>query len=352
MLMIVILSFVAVVLGCSIYNYKIGPVSSNSEIKEVVIPSGSSTKDIAHILRENNLIRDEKFFLLYVKLFDVKSLRASTYQLSENMGVPKIIEVLEKGNSYNPNAIKITFKEGINMREVANVISKNTNHTYEEVMELLEDTTYIDSLIDTYWFLTDDIKNPDIYYPLEGYLFPSTYELKNKEVKIQDIFQLMLDEMEKALAPYQNEIEKSKYSIHQVLTLASMVEKEAAREMDRGNVASVFYNRLDKKMSLGSDVTTRYALKIDNPKERLSTKQYQTRNPYNTRVTDGSMNGRLPVGPICMISKSSIEASVNPEKTDYLYFIANVQTKETFFFQKDRDFEAKKQELSSVNGGL
>lgn len=352
MLCIVILSFVAVVLGCFVYNYKIGPVSNNKDLKEIVIPSGSSTRDIARLLKENNLIRSENFFLFYVKLFDVNNLRASTYLLSEDMGVKRIIDTLQKGNSYNPDSIKITFKEGINMRELAEVISSNTNHSKEDVMSLLENSEYIDTLIDTYWFLTDDIKDSDIYYALEGYLFPSTYEFKNKNVEVEEIFKVMLDEMEEVLSPYKEEIEATGYSIHEVLTLASMVEKEASREIDRGNVASVFYNRLDKKMSLGSDVTTRYALKIDNPKQQLSTEQYQTKNPYNTRYTGGSMNGRLPIGPICTISKSSIEASIRPAKTDYLYFIANVQTKETFFYQNSRDFEAKKQELSSVNGGL
>lgn len=352
MLCILILSFTFVVLGCTVYNYKIGPVSNSTEAIEVVIPNGTSTKEVAKILKEKGLIRDETFFLLYIKLFHVNSIKASTYQLTPNMGVKNIVKVLEAGNSYNPDVVQITFKEGINMRQIATLISENTNSTYDEVIAKANDMEYINSLIENYWFITDEIKNDDIYYKLEGYLFPNTYEFRNKDVTVEEIFNTMIKAMANALDPYRSIIETGELSVHEILTLASMVEKEAAREQDRSKVASVFINRIDHQMSLGSDVTTRYALKIDDPKKVLSKAQYQTKNPYNTRVTDGSMNGKLPIGPICTVSLSSIKASVEPEDTDYIYFIANIQTLETFFFNNANDFEQKKQELASVNGGL
>lgn len=352
MLCILILSFTFVVLGCTVYNYKIGPVSNSTETIEVVIPNGTSTKEVAKILKEKGLIRDETFFLLYIKLFQVNSIKASTYQLTPNMGVKNIVKVLEAGNSYNPDVVQITFKEGINMRQIATLISENTNSTYDEVIAKSNDEDYINSLIEEYWFITDEIKNDTIYYKLEGYLFPNTYEFRNKDVTVEEIFNTMIKAMEKALDPYRSIIENGELSVHEILSLASMVEKEAAREQDRSKVASVFMNRIDHQMSLGSDVTTRYALKIDDPKKALSKTQYQTKNPYNTRVTDGSMNGKLPIGPICTVSLSSIKASVEPEKTDYIYFIANIQTLETFFFNNANDFEQKKQELAAVNGGL
>lgn len=121
-----------------------------------------------------------------------------------------------------------------------------------------------------------------------------------------------------------------------------MVEKEAATEDVRSKVASVFINRLNSNMSLGSDVTTRYAFKIDNPKQVLTKVQYNTRNPYNTRVTDGSMNGKLPIGPICTLSESSIKASIYADNTNYLYFIANIQTLETFFYSNINEFNTKR----------
>lgn len=357
MLSVLILTTAFIVLACTVYNYKIGPVSDSSEEIEVVIESGSSVRSIASLLEEKGLIRDKNFFLIYAKLFDVDNIKASTYKLSPNMGVKKIVEVLQEGNSYNPDAITITFKEGLNMREIANVISDKTDNSYEDVLAKANDQEYLKTLINDYWFLTDTILRDGIYYGLEGYLFPNTYEFTNREVSIETIFKAMLDEMDKVLTLYKETIASKGKTVHEILTLASMVEKESAGNTQENpnaskEIASVFYNRLSLSWPLGSDVTTRYALKIDNNKQALSASDFQYKSPYNTRLQDGTMNGKLPIGPIASASKDSIEASVNPMDTDYLYFIANIVTKETFFFTNSRDFEAKKQELAAVNQGL
>ena len=356
MICILILLTTAIVLGCTVYNYKMSPVSNSSEEIEVVIPSGSSIKAIGALLEEKGLIRDKDFFVIYAHLFHIDNVKASTYHLSPNMGVPKIAEIIQEGNSYNPDSITITFKEGLNIRQIAKVIEENTDNHYDEVIAKASDETYLRSLIEKYWFLDESILGPDIYYGLEGYLFPNTYRFTNKQVTIETIFETMLDQMGKELEPYREEIEKQGKSVHAILTMASMVEKEGAthNEEDQvlNHVASVFYNRIDRNMSLGSDVTTRYALQIDDAQQKLTTEQYQTKSPYNTRLTDGSMNGKLPVGPICGPGRESIKAAIYPSDTNDIYFIANIVTKETFFFDNSRDFERKKQELQSVNQGL
>ena len=352
MLGILIITAIVIVGFCTFYNYQLGPVSKSDKTVEIEIPKNTTTRGIASILKENNLIRDERVFLIYVKLMKVDNMKAGYYDISYSMGVKKIVSLLQEGSKKNPNEIEITFKEGITMRDIASVISKNTNNSYESVIEKSNDINYINSLIQNYWFITEDIKNKDIYYKLEGYLFPDTYRFNDKNVTVEEIFNKMINKMASVIEPYRKDIEKSSLSLHQILTLASMVEEEAAREQDRRNVASVFINRIKLGMSLGSDVTTHYAFKVDNPKQVLTKIQYNTPNPYNTRVTDGSMNGKLPVGPICTLSKSSIEASIYPNKTDYTYFIANIQTLETFFYNNSREFEQKKNELASVNGGF
>ena len=134
---------------------------------------------------------------------------------------------------------------------------------------------------------------------------------------------------------------------HDILTLASIAEEEVSLDKDRSNVVSVFLNRIAKNMNLGSDITARYGIKLDD-KRPLTVSEYNDNNPYNTRVQ--SFLG-LPAGPIAMVSKTSIEAAMKPAQTNYLYFISNIQTKETFFFEKSSEFEAKKKELSSVNEG-
>ena len=155
--------------------------------------------------------------------------------------------------------------------------------------------------------------------------------------------------MNSVLSEYKEDIEKNKHNVHEILTLASLAEKEVrGREDYREKVVSVFENRLSRGMSLGSDVTTRYSLKIDNQKQVLKKSQYASVNAYNTRSS--TMAGKLPAGPISTVSEHSIKAVLYHDKTNYLYFIANIKTGETFFFAKSKDFEKKKQELSSVNG--
>ena len=153
--------------------------------------------------------------------------------------------------------------------------------------------------------------------------------------------------MQVVLDPFKENILNSNYSIHELLTLASIAEKEVSNPTDRSKVVSVFINRLNKNMSLGSDITARYGIKLDDTRA-LTKSEYNDNNPYNTRLTTKL---GLPVGPISMVEKSSIEASIKPETTNYLYFISNIKTKETFFFENSKDFENKKNELKKVNGG-
>ena len=154
--------------------------------------------------------------------------------------------------------------------------------------------------------------------------------------------------MGSVLEPFKEDIEKNEFSIHELLTLASIAELEVNLDKDRKDVVKVFMNRLDKKMSLGSDITTRYSIKLDDTRP-LYKSEYNKVNAYNTRSS--SMAGKLPAGPIGMISKESLEASVYPSEIDALYFISNIKTNETFFYKKYSDFEKKKNELAKVNGG-
>ena len=253
-------------------------------------------------------------------------MKASTYELDKNMSLKEIIKVLEAGNGYNPDEITITFKEGLNVRKIAKLVEENTNNSYDDFMKLMNDSDFIDNKIDEYWFLTDSIKNSKIYYPLEGYLFPETYAFLNKDVTVEDIVDTMLKEMGKVLEGYKDKIENSEYNIHELMTLASIVELEGASADDRASVAGVFYNRLHDGWVLGSDVTTYYYLKIDDFKQSLNGNKnlYTCDNAYNTRCT--SFAG-LPVGPISNPGKESIDAVINYKKHNYYYFVADCNKK-------------------------
>ena len=224
---ILVLLGITILSLCTIYNINIKAVDKNDDSKiEIVIPQGTSKKEVGNILEENGLIRSSTFFSIYIKLFDTKDFKASTYYLSKNMDLKEIINVLENGNSYNPNQIAITFKEGINIRKLATLIQDNTNNSYDDVIDTLNDKEDLDELIEKYWFITDSIKNDKLYYSLEGYLFPDTYYFSNKSVTVKEIIEKMLDKMEKVLEEYKDEIENSSLSIHEILTLASIIEKE------------------------------------------------------------------------------------------------------------------------------
>jgi len=227
------------------------------------------------------------------------------------------------------------------MRSIAKVISENTSNKYDAVISKSNDKDYINRLATKYWFIDKDVQKDGTFYKLEGYLYPNTYVFKNKNVTIEDIFNKMLIETDKVLSKYKTEIEKSKLSTQQIITLSSIVELEGLSDKDRPNIASVFYNRLNKNMSLGSDVTACYAQKIDDTTLCHKTANFNYKSDYNTRLV--SKLG-LPTGPICNPSESSIKAVLNAPKTDYLYFVADKDTNVYFFKTKD-EFDKKIKEL-------
>ena len=345
---IIFILIVLLIIGALLtYKSLIGPISDNKDEKEIIIPIGSSAEDIATTLKENNLIKDELIFKIYVKLNNISDFQAGTYYLKECMDLKEITEMLQTGIMFDPNEISITYIEGKNVRWLANTISERTNNSEEAVYELLENEEYIDTLIEKYWFITEDIKNEDIYYALEGYLFPDTYALSDKDATVEEIFEKMLNQMENVLNEYKEEIENSEYSVHELLTLASIIELESLHEEDRKDVASVFYNRLEQNMSLGSDVTTYYAIGVDMGERDLYQREIDEYNPYNTRGPN--MEGKLPAGPIASVSRSSIEAAIEPNNTTYLFFVAD-KTGKVYFTNTNAEHEQIIQEL--VDRGL
>lgn len=325
---VAIMAIMCIVVGVWI-NKNLSPINKNSkETVVVVIPSGSTIKQIGNILEKEKLIHSSDFFYVYTRICDINDLKASTYELKSSMSLDDIIKALKEGNNYNPDMISITFQEGINIRKIAEIIDANTNNSKDDVFNKLKDISYLDKIIQEYWFLTEEIKNSSIYYPLEGYLYPDTYFFKNKDVSVEEIFKVMLDELTKKLETYKDNISKAKYSVHELLTIASITELEGVSLSDRKNIASVFYNRLSINMSLGSDVTTYYAFKVEMNERDLKTSEINTYNPYNTRGP--KMNGKIPIGPVSNPSIDSIISAIEPAETDYLYFVADKNRKVYF----------------------
>lgn len=321
-----------------LYQYQVSPTDKSSNAKvEVVIKQGMSTSQIASLLKKKYLIRDEFFFKVYMKLNRRDSIKASTYYLSKNMSLDNIVSLLEKGASNTD--ISITFKEGKTIKDYAKLLSETTNISEDEFLTKMKDKTYLTSLIKSYWFLTDAILDSNIYYGLEGYLAPDTYNFKDKDVTVEEVIKTLLDQEEKNLSPYKDTL--SKMNVHEVLTLASISELEGLKDTDRKLIVGVFQNRLSKGMNLGSDVTTYYAFNQAMDKD-LTSEMFNTYNPYNTRSS--AMAGKLPVGPICNPSKESILASINPTKSDYYYFVAD-KNGNVYYTKTSSEHSAKVKEL-------
>ena len=316
LLLLIIVLFLIII---GIYKYETSPVSSNTDPKIITVDEGDNYFTIASKLKENNLIRSETFYKVYLKFANPTSLINGNYELNEAMSVPEIVKVLSDTDSHQDNTIKLTFREGLNVTQMAKIVEEKTNIKEEDFINKLSDKEYLNELKQDYWFITNDIDNPQIYYPLEGYLFPDTYHFEKSELNIDGIIRKILDNTEVKLEPYKEEMQNNSYTPHQILTLASIIELEAVSDEDRALVSGVLHNRLNDNWSLGCDVTTYYAAK-KSITESLTQSDLTACNGYNTRCT--SMIG-LPVGPIDNPSISSIKAALHPTENNYYYFVAD-----------------------------
>ena len=316
LLLVVLLAVILLILGIS-WVYLASPVDKNDKKDiEVEITKGISVVKISNILKEEKLIRSKTLFKVYIKLYSNKTLKAGNYMLNRSMSLSEIVEVLEEGSKFDSSTLKLTFKEGQRITDYAKVVADSTNNNYEDVIAIFKDKNYMSELINKYWFLTNNILQDGIYYPLEGYLAPDTYYFKDSDVDTKEIIERMLDEMNKELTEYRVSLGNN---VHYYLTMASIVELEGKTLEDRQNIMGVFNNRISAGMHLGSDVTTYYAFQA-SMSTKLTSEQYNTTNPYNTRPTSKVVP---PIGPICNPDLTSIQASINPINNNYLYFVAD-----------------------------
>ena len=309
-----------------IFFYNMTGVSSKDDYKNFIIKEGTASYLVIDKLEKENIIRSSFIFKIYMKLNGIIDFKAGEYKINTKDNSFKLYNNF-KNNDFQINTISITFKEGINIPKMSKLVSEKLGIESDKFIEVVNDKEYLDTLINKYWFLDEVIKNENIYYGLEGYLFPDTYFFeKNANSKV--VIETMLNKMDKELIKYKNDIESKKSTIHEILTLASVIELEALDSESRGVVAGIFYNRLNKNMSLGSDVTAYYANKVDMSQRELKVSELNSDSLYNTR--NAKLAGKLPIGPISMPSISSIEASINPTNNDYYYFVADKYGK-TYF---------------------
>jgi len=307
LVLIIILVIVGAVI--SYYNKAILPIESNNPRNiSIEIPSGSTSGEIAKILKENGLIRDEFIFKIVLKTAKVESnLKAGYYTLNTSMSVEDIIAELSKGGQ-NTNVIRFTIPEGYELKHMAEKLSDEGLIDADRFMELVSDKRNFE---EKYTFL----KELEDGQSLEGYLFPSTYEIYIGSTE-EEIIEKMLSKFQQVYEDViKEDMDNVDMTLNEVVTLASIIEREAKRDDERELISGVFHNRLKINMPLQSCATVQYAL--GERKEKLTEKDTQIDSVYNTYIHNG-----LPPAPIASPGEKSLKAAVNPADVDYLYFRA------------------------------
>ena len=301
------------------------------------INNGDSRNTIISNLKKAGLVKNKLSGTIYINVHRGFNLQAATYSLNRSMSLKEILKKFDKGEKYdNRVAVNLKFVPGKRLVDYAKTIADFINEyqdpavevTADDVIAIINDKEYIKELINKYWFLTDEVLDDEIYYALEGYLQPETYQFYTTAT-VKEIIERMLDTTDKKLSPLKEDIKKSGYTVHEILSAAGIIEKEANSYEDRQKVSQVIYTRIAKGMNLGMDVTAYYAAKVEQTKDNPYMYAWNfLPSKYNTRNKN---NLGLPVGPICNPSLSSIKAALNPSDTNYVYFYADINTGKVYF---------------------
>ncbi|MBU6362037.1 MAG: endolytic transglycosylase MltG [Chloroflexota bacterium] len=289
------------------------PVNNDPTPKTFIVRPGDTVVQISQNLVAQGLVRDADLFRLYVRYSALdQNIQTGTFQLRANMDIPQLARSLQRGLAQET---QITIPEGKRIEEIAELLKDQlgSNYSPDEFLRLARRANF------SYAFLKD---LPD-GASLEGFLFPDTYRLPENP-SAQDVILRMLDNYGGKIAPIIEQGKPKNLTVRQVLTLASIVEREAVVAAERPTIASVYFNRMKIGMALQADPTTQYALGYD-PKQKtwwrvltLDDLKYADPAGYNTYV-----NPDLPPGPIANPGLASIQAVLQPAQTRFLFFVAS-----------------------------
>jgi UPF0755 protein len=321
----------------------INVVDSNNNIKvDFIISKGGGSTKVGQDLEKEGFIKSKYYFWYYVwrTKTDTK-LQAGTYSLSKNMSIPQMVELFVNGK-IKDDKIKLTIPEGSNNNKIIEILRDKKPSLADEFKEIVkckclnQPNCFCDKFSGKYNF----IKNISQGIDLEGYLFPDTYFISESETGTTLVSKLLNNFENKICGDLKKEILSQDKTIHEIITLASIVEREAREDKDRPVVAGIFFNRLETGHPLQSDATLSYILGTD--KIKYYQDDIDKESPYNTYKNIG-----LPPGPISNPGLEAIMATTHPTETDYFYFLNDANTGETIFA---RTFEEHKK--NKANHGL
>ena len=328
--LIVVLVFLVIggILGFSAYRYvtsSLQPLDpDDTEKVTIVIPSGSSNKAIGEILEDENIIKSGMIFNYYTKFNNLTGFQAGTYHFSPNMTLEAISEQLQKGEGSVTSDAKVTIPEGFDVDQIGDALAEATNISKDDFLALMESDEFFEKMKETYPELLASAGDAQgVRYRLEGYLFPATYDYYTGNT-LEEVVTQMVDKSNSVLSKYFDQIAQKEMTVQEVLTLASLVEKEGSKLEDRKNIAQVFFNRLAIDMPLQSDISILYAL--GEHKELVTYEDTQVDSPYNLYVHTG-----YGPGPFNNPSEAAIQAVLDPTPNNYYYFVADIQTQEVYF---------------------
>ena len=315
------------------------PVDANSKkYVTVQIPEGANVQEIGSALENSGVIKHGVIFAFYAKYKNYSDLKAGYYNLQKSMSTEDIIKELQKGGTpepQEPSLADLTIPEGYTIDQIAQAVGQLQGEfkeplTAEAFLAKVQDDNFISQEVAKYPNLLESLptKESGARYRLEGYLFPATYSIK-ESTTIESLIDEMLAAMDKTLTPHYSAIKSKNLTVNELLTIASLVEKEGAKTEDRKLIAGVFYNRLNLGMPLQSNIAILYAQGKLGQKISLADDAGIDTNidsPFNVYTRLGLMPG-----PVDSPSLDAIEASVNQTKSEYLYFVANVEDGKVYF---------------------
>ncbi len=321
-------------------NWLVPANANDTQIVEVEIPEGTPVSTMGDILEEQGLIRSSSAFSLLVRVQGAAAnLQAGVHDLSPSMTMPEIVAALQEG-AEEAGLLKVTVNEGLTVDQIAEVVADSTSYSAEDFLNLMSNQEFLAQLVQQYPILTDSYNNPNVRYVLEGYLFPATYDVAQGET-LESLVTQMVDKTNEVLSKYQADIDASSYSLQDIMSIASLVEKEGQTTEDRKLIAGVFYNRLEQGMPIQSDISVLYAL--GTHKEMVTYDDLEVDSPYNLYTNAG-----LPPGPMNSPSEDAIAAALEPTDNDYLYFYANLKTGEVFYTDNYEQHQAWAQEYEET----
>ncbi|MGT2924625.1 endolytic transglycosylase MltG [Streptococcus caviae] len=344
----VLITFILVLLiGTGVFGYyyvssALKPLDAkSSKYIQVEIPNGSGNRMIGKILEKAGVIKNAAVFNYYTKFRNYGNLQSGYYNLQKSMSLDEIAKALQKGGTTTPQAPvlgKVLIPEGYTIKQIAKAVTSNANtkkktdktpFTSKEFLKTVQDKAFISKMVKKYPKLLGSLPDASkATYQLEGYLFPATYTYE-KKTSVEDLIDSMLAAMDANLHNYYDSIESQGKSVNDILTMASLVEKEGSTDDDRKKIAGVFYNRIDQDMPLQSNIAILYAMGKLGEKTTLKEDaniNTKIKSPYNVYTNKGLMPGAVDNPGL-----SAIKAAVEPESTDNLYFVADVTTGEVYY---------------------